>query len=761
MRAIFGTIFVSVATHCSPYTSTVMLQSTIDIDDRESTARSVFHSVHIFFCFPFPVIVILIIIMPPRKRKTRSSNTAAQEDAGLDRPVKRQAEAQADAAAATQTSGSSASIKAEDNETSSSTTTSTTTASVKHEADGAASSASSASVAAPTLPTVSPPAPSAAFASAAVSASPLTKSESLDDEDEDEEEIKWTPQSHLDGLARTPSGHLICPYLDTIDRKSLDFDFEKVCSVTLSTANVYACLVCGRYFQGRGRRSHAYAHALDVGHHVFINLHTQDIYCLPDGYEVFDPSLDDIKFNLAPKYTMQDIARLDGNTRFVHALDGSDYLPGLVGLNNIKNTDWLNVLVQALNTIPMFRHYFLYSRRIEQEKQEREAAAKPRISSVAAAASIIPPAARRTDLVDKFGELIAKLWNWRSFKGHVSPHELLQTISTLSSKQYTIGKFCDVLQVLSWMMHEMNREMGGPKKKKKPSIIHHTFQGEIRVTTEIMPTPEEESAEEEKKETDMNVGGSAGSSKSRISVEHRPFLYLSLALPAAPLFQSSTDRAILPQVPLFDLLRKFDGRTVDVSVDPETKREIRRTYTITKLPPYLILHYQRFHQNNWFWEKNPTLVNFPLKQLDMKQYTTGMEAKEVPTEAELAALSVGELKKRLDAKHVSHVNVLEKRELVSLLLAASQPPSTRYDLIANIVHDGKPNKELSGSYKCHVLHAASDTWYATEDLHVWTTETMPQLVALSEAYMQVYQLSKPKGQQTTKTESATKMEASQ
>ena len=31
--------------------------------------------------------------------------------------------------------------------------------------------------------------------------------------------------------------------------QNLDFDFEKCCSVTLSGHNVYACLVCGKYFQ--------------------------------------------------------------------------------------------------------------------------------------------------------------------------------------------------------------------------------------------------------------------------------------------------------------------------------------------------------------------------------------------------------------------------------------------------------------------------------------------------------------------------------
>lgn len=44
--------------------------------------------------------------------------------------------------------------------------------------------------------------------------------------------------------------HRLCPYLDTINRQVLDFDFEKLCSVSLSRINVYACLVCGKYFQG-------------------------------------------------------------------------------------------------------------------------------------------------------------------------------------------------------------------------------------------------------------------------------------------------------------------------------------------------------------------------------------------------------------------------------------------------------------------------------------------------------------------------------
>lgn len=42
-------------------------------------------------------------------------------------------------------------------------------------------------------------------------------------------------------------------FLDTINRGRLEFDFEKVCSVSLSNLNVYACLVCGKYYKGEGQ----------------------------------------------------------------------------------------------------------------------------------------------------------------------------------------------------------------------------------------------------------------------------------------------------------------------------------------------------------------------------------------------------------------------------------------------------------------------------------------------------------------------------
>ena len=59
-------------------------------------------------------------------------------------------------------------------------------------------------------------------------------------------------------------------------------------------------------------------------------------------------------------------------------------------------------------------------------------------------------------------------------------------------------------------------------------------------------------------------------------------------------------------------------------------------------------------------------------------------------------------------------------------------PNTVYDLVANIVHDGQPNK---GTYRVHILHKGTGSWYEMQDLHV--VDILPQMITLSEAYIQV------------------------
>ena len=49
-----------------------------------------------------------------------------------------------------------------------------------------------------------------------------------------------------------------------------------------------------------------------------------------------------------------------------------------------------------------------------------------------------PPGDRMFLLVQRFGELLRKLWNPRNFKAHVSPHEMLQAVVLCSKKRFQI-----------------------------------------------------------------------------------------------------------------------------------------------------------------------------------------------------------------------------------------------------------------------------------------------------------------------------------
>ncbi|KAI8814885.1 hypothetical protein BJ742DRAFT_887602 [Cladochytrium replicatum] len=422
-------------------------------------------------------------------------------------------------------------------------------------------------------------------------------------------------------------------YLDTVDRHRLDFDFEKLCSVSLSNLNVYACLVCGKYFQGRGPSSHAYFHSLHEDHHVYINLHNLKVYILPDGYEVTDTSLNDIKYVLKPSFSKEKVAALDTNGSFSYDLNNKRYLPGFVGLNNVKANDYVNVVIQSLAHIQPLRDYVLLN-----------------------------DLATGSELVKRFGTLIRKMWNDRAFKGQVSPHELLQEITNVSEKRFKLTEQSDPVEFLSWFLNALHLGFGGTRKKS--SYIHEIFQGELVVETQDIRSSGDRKSKMFDEGEDIKVQGT-------------PFMLLTLDLPPAPLYQDEMAKNIIPQVHLGTLLAKYDGRTVQ-----EAGNFVKR-YKIIKLPRYLVFHIKRFTKNNWTADKkerNPTIVQYVMKNMDMREYVDGADPNE----------------------------------------------DYRYELVANISH-GRPDHTVEdqtqtvttkGIYKVFVHCRGRDQWLQIQDLFV-------------------------------------------
>ncbi|KAI1840268.1 hypothetical protein JX265_013614 [Neoarthrinium moseri] len=445
-------------------------------------------------------------------------------------------------------------------------------------------------------------------------------------------------------------------YLDTIDRNVLDFDFEKLCSISLSNINVYACLVCGRYYQGRGPKSHAYFHALDENHHVFINMETQKVFVLPEGYEVKSKSLEDIKYVSDPRYSKQEVMELDRKPRSAWTLGGKEYAPGYVGMNNIKENDYLNVVVQALSHVPPLRNYLL-----------------------------LEDLSARSELVKRCSILFRKIWNPRAFKNHVSPHELLQEISLRSNKRYTLTAQSDPVEFLSWFLNNLHLGLGGSKTKPGSSIVQRIFQGKLKAESQ-----------------DITARADVGDrlrfeEAAEVKTDINRFLLLTLDLPAAPLFQDELERNIIPHVPLTTILSKYDG------VKAQEHLAQRKRYRLMHpLPPYLIFHIKRFSTNKFVSERNPTIVTFDARNLDVSPYVEPNPAEHTPGEP------------------------------------------IWYDLVANVIHEAVRAKEDvadSGeerkTWKVQLRDKGRDEWVTCQDLFV--EKTQKELLYLGESYLQIWE----------------------
>lgn len=198
-----------------------------------------------------------------------------------------------------------------------------------------------------------------------------------------------------------------------------------------------------------------------------------------------------------------------------------------------------------------------------------------------------------------FSLLIRKIWNPRAFKTHVSPHEVLQHVSSLSKKRFKVTEQSDPFDFMNWLLNSLHISLGGSRSKMRSSIIHKVFQGKIRVESQII-TAHADAGDRLRFEAD-----------TQIQEQSLPFIFLALDLPPAPLFQDDIDKSVIPQVPLSTILSKYDGTTT------QELAGTRKRYKITELPPFLILHIKRFNRINFVDEINHTIVTFQPQALDM------------------------------------------------------------------------------------------------------------------------------------------------
>ncbi|GMM45522.1 mRNA splicing protein [Pichia kluyveri] len=122
-------------------------------------------------------------------------------------------------------------------------------------------------------------------------------------------------------------------YLDTINRKILNFDLPRECATSIATTNIHICLVCNKYLQGSSINSPAYAHSIDANHHVFINTENGKFIVLPEQLTLSpnkEKELIDIKLALNPELDTELIEKFDTEPLTSQTLNKEIYNVGFV-----------------------------------------------------------------------------------------------------------------------------------------------------------------------------------------------------------------------------------------------------------------------------------------------------------------------------------------------------------------------------------------------------------------------------------------------
>ncbi|KAG7887635.1 hypothetical protein KL936_004332 [Ogataea polymorpha] len=240
-------------------------------------------------------------------------------------------------------------------------------------------------------------------------------------------------------------------YLDTINRKVLDFDYEKVCCVSLSSTNIYGCLVCNKYFRGRSMDSECFLHSINDDHHVFVNFDTLSFHILPENYQLDEQTasfLNDIRQQINPTY--KDLKDIYQDTSLKRDLAGREYRPGFIGLSNFGANDYSNVILQALAHVPPLRDYLL----------------------------LYPEKLHKTKLMGKLSLLVRKMYSPNLFKSHLSAHELMQFVSSSTNKRFSLHHESEPKDFLMWLLNNMHKEL---VLELQNSMISSIFQGKVEL----------------------------------------------------------------------------------------------------------------------------------------------------------------------------------------------------------------------------------------------------------------------------------------
>uniref|UniRef100_A0A6I8RSG2 Ubiquitin carboxyl-terminal hydrolase 2 n=1 Tax=Xenopus tropicalis TaxID=8364 RepID=A0A6I8RSG2_XENTR len=278
----------------------------------------------------------------------------------------------------------------------------------------------------------------------------------------------------------------------------------------------------------------------------------------------------------------------------LHRAKSSKHVQGLVGLRNLGNTCFMNSILQCLSNTKDLRDYCL------QNSYRRDLSSKK----------------CNTAIMEEFARLLQAIWT-SSANEVVSPSEFKTQIQKYAPRFMGYNQQ-DAQEFLRFLLDGLHNEVNRVTVKPRPS------------SQDLDHMPDSEKGKHMwkrylEREDSRIVELFVGQLKSSLtctecgycSTVFDPFWDLSL-----PIAKSASEVSLVDCMRLFTKEDVLDGDEKPTCCRCKARRRCTKKFTIQKFPKILVLHLKRFSEGRIRSGKLSTFVNFPLKDLDLREFSS-------------------------------------------------------------------------------------------------------------------------------------------
>uniref|UniRef100_A0A8C1G917 Ubiquitin carboxyl-terminal hydrolase n=1 Tax=Cyprinus carpio TaxID=7962 RepID=A0A8C1G917_CYPCA len=268
---------------------------------------------------------------------------------------------------------------------------------------------------------------------------------------------------------------------------------------------------------------------------------------------------------------------------------------GLVGLRNLGNTCFMNSILQCLSNTQSLRDYCLHnSHRRDLNNNSRT----------------------NTALMEEFAKLIQTMWTSSSSEA-VSPSEFKTQIQRYAPRFVGYNQQ-DAQEFLRFLLDGLHNEVNRVTVRPRGNM------------EDFDHLPDEEKGKkmwakylerEDSKIVDLFVGQLKSSLTCSecgyCSTVFDPFWDLSL-----PIAKGYGEVSLMDCMRLFTKEDVLDGDEKPTCYRCKARRRCMKKFTVQKFPKILVLHLKRFSEARVRTSKLSTFVNFPMKDLDLREFAS-------------------------------------------------------------------------------------------------------------------------------------------